>query len=244
MADLSILSMTLIGICAFLIGFTKTSVGGLGIIVVPLIAIAIPGPESTGFILPMLVVADVIAGSTYYRDCEWRIILKIFPITALGVIAGFFVMDWMPREVFNPVLGFIILFMMVVGLIVEKRPFSATGNSLLTWFVGCCAGISTMVANAAGPLMGIYLLQQGLSKTNFVGTRSIFFLLLNVYKLPFSSNLGFVNGVSLKLNLIYLPLILIGALVGAKVLKYINVSLFKFIVRAAACIASIKLITG
>lgn len=242
MNELSLGAILLIGISAFLIGFSKTSVGGLVIVVVPLAAIAVPGPASTGLILPMMIVADCIAVLSYHRTCDWRIILRIFPITAIGVVIGYQIMDLIPKELFGHILGLIILTMMTIGFIVEKKPISSLGSKVITWLTGIFAGISTMVANAAGPLMGIYLLQQGLAKSNFVGTRSMFFLLLNMYKLPFSSNLGLVTVSSLKVNLISLPVILAGALVGVKVLQYINISLFKKIVRLAAFVSAVKLI--
>jgi uncharacterized protein len=231
-----------IAISAFLVGFSKTSVGGLGIIVVPLIALAVPGPESTGLLLPMLVMADIIAVIAYHRSCEWALFRRIFPITAIGVGIGYLIMDRLPRDLFSSILGTIILAMLIVGWILENYPVSPGGNRIITWVVGISAGISTMVANAAGPLMGIYLIQQGLPKKEFVGTRSWYFLMLNVFKLPFSARLGFVTLSSLKINFYALPLILIGALIGVAVLKFINVTLFKWIVRTAATVSAIKLL--
>lgn len=244
MTDLSLMFLICIGVSAFLIGFSKTSVGGLVIVVVPLAAIAVPGPESTGLILPMMIAADFLAVVSYYQSCEWKIICRIFPITAIGVAIGYLIMGWLPREIFSPVLGILIIIMMVIGWIVEEKPVPPIGSRIITWFVGICAGISTMIANAAGPLMGIYLLQQGLPKANFIGTRSMFFLLLNLYKLPFSSHLGLVTPSSLKLNILFLPLIILGAYTGVKVLKYIKLSVFKQIVRIAALLSAAKLLFG
>jgi uncharacterized membrane protein YfcA len=241
---LSLASISCIAISALLVGFSKTSVGGLGILVVPLVAFAIPGPESTGLLLPMLVMADVMAVTAYHRTCEWSILIRIFPITALGVATGYLIMDLLPRDIFSQILGAIILIMLTAGYLIEKHPISPAGNRIITSVVGICAGISTMVANAAGPLMGIYLLQQGLSKNNFVGTRSWYFLVLNLFKLPFSTHLGLITFSSLKMNLYALPLIVFGALVGMVVLKFINIKLFKWIVRVAATGAAVKLLIG
>lgn len=238
---LSLVAISYIAFSALLIGFSKTSVGGLGILAVPLMAIAVPGPASTGLLLPILVMADAMAVIAYHRSCEWPVILRIFPITAIGVCIGYLIMDFLPHAIFSPILGTIILVMLTVSLILEKHPVSPTGNRIITWGVGICAGISTMVANAAGPLMGIYLLQQGLPKNNFVGTRACYFLMLNLFKLPFSAQLGFITLSSLKINLYASPLIVIGALIGVAVIKFINVSLFKWIVRIAATVSAIKL---
>jgi uncharacterized membrane protein YfcA len=237
-------SILVIALSAFLVGFSKTSVGGLVILVVPLIALAVPGPESTGLLLPMLAMADVLAVMAYHRSCEWTVFKRIFPITAIGVVIGYLIMDHLPHDIFGPILGALVLFLLAIGWILEKRPVSPTGNRIITWIVGISAGISTMVANAAGPLMGIYLLQQGLPKKNFVGTRSWYFLVLNLFKLPFSTHLGFVTASSLKINFFALPLIVIGALVGVVVLKFINVTLFKWIIRTVATVSAVKLLIG
>ncbi|MEJ2155729.1 MAG: sulfite exporter TauE/SafE family protein [Desulfobacteraceae bacterium] len=170
---LPLTSVISIAISAFLVGFSKTSVGSLGIVVVPLIALAVPGPESTGLLLPMLAMADVLAVIAYHRSCEWTVFRRIFPLTAIGVVIGYLIMDRLPRDIFGSILGALILFMLAVGWMLEKRPVSPTGNRIITWVVGICAGISTMVANAAGPLMGIYLLQQGLPQLVLPDAQSV-----------------------------------------------------------------------
>lgn len=244
MTTLSLASLFCLGFSALLIGFSKTSVGGLVILVVPLVALAVPGPESTGLLLPMMIAADIMAVVAYHRACEWSVFGRIFPVTAIGVVLGYLLMGQIPREIFSSILGTIILLMLIIGGLVEKRPISPAGNHRLTWVVGICAGISTMVANAAGPLMGIYLLQQGLPKNNFVGTRSWYFLMLNIFKLPFSSHLGFVTPASLKINLCALPLIVLGGFIGVVALNFIKVTYFKWIVRMAAMVSAMKLLMG
>jgi len=101
-----------------------------------------------------------------------------------------------------------------------------------------------MVANAAGPIFSIFMLQLGLKKTEFVGTRSMFFLLMNMIKIPFSASLGLITPATLTLNAAFLPVILIGAFVGYKVLKYINIRLFGLLIRIAVLAAAARLILG
>ncbi len=244
--ELSFESMGLLFTSAFLVGFSKTSVGGLGIIVVLLMALVFPGKSSPGVLLPMLVVADVFAVIFYRHDCQWKIIMKIFPLTAFGVVIGYFIVDMISQEVFHFTLGFIILSMLGLGILLEKIHVPSFQNpicnTIFTIIIGTLAGIATMLANAAGPLLAIYFLQLGLPKTTFVGTRSWYFLLLNLYKVPFSANLGLITWESLKWNLICLPVILLGAFAGLQFLKKINMVVFKWLIRGAALIVSMKLI--
>jgi len=116
------------------------------------------------------------------------------------------------------------------------------GGFFVTSVIGIMAGIATMIANAAGPIFGIYLLQMGLTKEEFVGTRSWFFLIINLFKLPFSAGLGLITVDTLKLDLMFVPVILLGAYIGFRVLKIINIKLFKRFIRAAVMIAAVRLI--
>jgi len=224
---------------AFLVGFTKTSVGGVGILAVLLMALAITGKGSPGVLLPMLVVADVFAVIYFRRHCNWGILLKLFPLAAVGVVLGYFAVDIVSVEVFEKVIGFTILFMLGFELLVPQRQ---NAPIFLTVLVGILAGFATMVANAAGPIFGVYLLQMGLPKKEFVGTRSWYFLIINVFKIPFSANLGLITVETLKLDLMFVPVIFVGAYLGYKFLGMLNMAAFKWLIRAAVLVSATKLL--
>ncbi len=240
--DLSYFAIGCVTLTALLVGFSKTSVGGVGILAVLLMAMAFPGKASPGVLLPMLIVADIFAVIYYRRDCNWSILTRILPMTAVGIFIGYLIVDLIPFEVFEKVIGFIILAMVVMGLVLERYKQSFAGSGLWTYLVGVVAGIVTMIANAAGPVFGVFLLQMGLTKASFVGTRSWYFLLLNIFKVPFSANLGLITVDTLKLNLMFIPVIFIGALLGVMFLKMINLTAFTWLIRITALIAAIRLI--
>lgn len=240
--DLTLVDYGTIVAAALIVGFTKTSVGGVGILAVLLMAMAIPGKASPGVLLPMLIVADIFAVIYYRRHSDWSILLKIFPATAVGIIIGYFIVDLIPQEVFEKAIGVIILAMVAMGFILERYKQTFATSGLWTQIVGTLAGIVTMIANAAGPVFGIYLLQMGLTKESFVGTRSWYFLLLNIFKVPFSINLGLITVDSLKLNLTMVPVIFIGAYLGFRFLQMINLNIFNWLIRITALVAAFRLI--
>jgi len=244
--DLSQPQYIYIGLAALIVGFTKTSVGGVGILAILLMALAFPGKASPGVILPMLLFADILAVMYYHRECQWNILFKIFPLTAVGVIIGYFTVDHIPTDIFEKVLGIIILAMLSLEFYLSKKNNQTSPKTSSSWLtisvIGIMAGIATMIANAAGPIFGIYLLQMGLTKKEFVGTRSWFFLILNIFKIPFSASLGLITVETLKLDLMFVPVILLGAFLGYKVLSLINIKVFKWFIRLAVLIASIRLI--
>jgi len=240
--DFTLIQYLTIGLAALIVGFTKTSVGGVGILAILLMAIAIPGKGSPGVLLPMLLLGDIFAVIYYHRECQWKILFKIFPLTAVGIVIGFLSVNAIPSDIFERVLGIIILTMLFLEIGMSYRGKKIEGGFFVTSVIGIMAGIATMIANAAGPIFGIYLLQMGLTKEEFVGTRSWFFLIINLFKLPFSAGLGLITVDTLKLDLMFVPVILLGAYIGFRVLKIINIKLFKRFIRAAVMIAAVRLI--
>ncbi|HBQ35948.1 MAG TPA: sulfite exporter TauE/SafE family protein [Rhodobacteraceae bacterium] len=231
-----------IGMAAFLVGFSKSSVGGIGILSVLLMALAIPGKSSPGVLLPMLVFADIMAILFYKRSCQWGLLMKLLPTAALGLAIGFIILHQLPDINFSRIIGWTILTMLALDVFMTNAVRQHMRGYVITSIAGLFAGVASLIANAAGPIFGIYLLQVGLSKSEFIGTRSWLFLIINMAKLPLLTQLGLITTQSLTLNLYFLPVILIGAIAGYKTLKYINISLFMWIIRGLALVAALRLI--
>jgi len=113
------------------------------------------------------------------------------------------------------------------------------------WFaptIGVLAGFTTLVANAAGPLMAVYMLAMRLPKMDFVGTGAVFFLLLNLFKVPFMLHLGLINGGSFSLNLWLAPLVVAGAWFGRKLVLKIDQRAFENIALVLSIVAGLRLL--
>jgi hypothetical protein len=112
-----------------------------------------------------------------------------------------------------------------------KSPQESPDAQRIHWIVGACfglvAGFATLVANAAGPLMAIYLVAMRLPKMEFVGTTAIFFALVNLFKLPFMINLGLVSLPSVVFDVCLFPAVLIGLLAGRWALMRIRQRVFE-----------------
>ena len=222
---------------------SKTSVAGIGVLSVLFMALAIPGKASAGVLLPMLIIADIFAVIYYRRSGQITILLKVLPPMLVGVVAGYFLMKSLPDANFERVIGVVILLMVSLDLLItsdikDKMRQSFTAAMLF----GVAAGAASMIANAAGPIMGLYMLQLGLTKKEFVGTQAWFFLIMNSLKVPFSAELGLITFSSLMLNLIMVPILLIGAFIGVKLLARLDLNIFQWFVRITAGVAALKLI--
>ncbi len=107
---------------------------------------------------------------------------------------------------------------------------------------GLLAGFTTLVANAAGSVMTIYLLAMRLPKLGFLGTNAVFFLLLNWFKVPFMVNLGLINHDSLWLNLKLAPVVVAGCLLGRYAAARMNQKIFENTAVGLTGLAATKLL--
>lgn len=242
---LSGLNWFIAAICALLIGLAKTGVPGMGILVVPLMASIMPPRESTGVILPMLVFADFFAVAYYRRHAVWPHVLRLMPWALAGIVIGAFAMNRITDTQLKPLMGAIVLVML--GLHYLRQRVTDHNTPIPTqWyfaaFLGLTAGITTMMANAAGPIMIIYLLAMRLPKNEFIGTGAWYFLILNCIKIPFSYQLGLITPGSLKFNLMLFPLVAIGAVAGIYLVKLIPQRAFNIAVQALAAIAALRML--
>ena len=245
MFDLDIIGWFVIALSAIMVGLTKTGIPGVGILVVPLMAGVLPARSSVGVLLGILILADLFAVGYYRRNAQWQHLVRLLPIAFMGIIAGYFALRAVSDEQLKPIIGIIVLAMLGFNYWRSKVRSEDAPIPTQWWFVvglGFLAGVTTMMANAAGPIMIIYLLAMKLPKIEFVGTSAWFFFVVNWLKVPFSAKLELMTVESLKLNLMMLPFITIGAVLGILVLKKIPQKAFNIIVQVLAAAAAIKLL--
>lgn len=228
---------------AFFVGVSKTGIAGLGMLFVVMFAQVLPAKEATGLVLPLLCFGDLIAVASYRQHTQWRFLWRLFPWTAAGVVGGYFALGRIGNREAQVMIGIIVL--ALLGLHLARRKKHVGEGEHGVWFaptIGVLAGFTTMVANAAGPLMAIYLLAMRLPKMEFVGTGAVFFMLINLFKVPFMVNLGMINRDSFTLNLWLAPAVFLGAWVGRKILVKIDQRLFENLALALSAVAGVKLL--
>ena len=243
--DYSFTQWLVLCICAACAGINKTGLPGVGIIVVPLIAAFFPAKTSTGLLLPLLAMADLFAVGYYHRHAKWSHIVKLLPPAIIGIAAGSLVVRCIADFQLAPVIGAIVLIMLVLNYLQDTKRenyFGVPQHWLFAVAMGFFAGLTTQLANAAGPVMIIYLLAMKLPKYEFVGTNAWFFLIINWLKIPVFVSEGRITIESVSADVIMLPLIAIGAFAGILILKNIPHKWFRLIVQLLAAAAAIKLL--
>lgn len=231
---------------AFITGLSKTGIAGLGVLPVALFANALPARESTGALLPLLICADFFGVAFFRKHADWSQLWKLFPWVLLGIFLGCFALGKFSDADAQRSIGGILIVM--VALHFWRRRQADDLSARLPhagWFValtGIVAGFATMTANAAGPLMLLYLMAVGLPKLALVGTGAWFFLLVNVGKVPFSLHLDLISAESLRLDALLLLPMVPGALLGPVLLKRINQSAFEIMVLVFTILAALRLL--
>ncbi len=230
---------------ALAVGVSKTGVSGLGILVAAIFAVILPARLASGFVLPMLIFGDMVAVLAYRKHADWGHVLRLFPWAIPGVVLGYFAMGRIDDQGARVLIGGIIAIMVCWQGYRRLAPKGAAEPGHATWLIallGVAAGFTTLVANAAGPIMTLYLLAVGLPKLEFVGTAAVFFCALNLFKVPFMVNLGLITIDSFAWNLALAPVVLAGTWVGKWLLKRISQRWFELIALGLSALAAVKLL--
>ena len=273
--------------CALLIGMAKTGIQGVVMMSVPLMAVAFGAKESTGVILPMLCMADVIAVVYYKRDVDLKCVLRLLPSAVAGLFVAVAVDSFIPARQFKHLMAFCIFIGLATMVLPEIRKFwrkrkarfggrgrgngeAAGGGSVAAvsreavresesvgkearpafmdkwWysvFFGVMGGFTTMIGNAAGGVMSVYLLSMRFDKLAFVGTNAWFFLIINYSKLPLQifawDN---ISAKTLLIDLTALPFIFFGAFVGIWLVKRIPERWYRLLIMAMTFVSTLVMV--
>ena len=232
---------------ALLVGVNKSGIPGLGMLPVILLAVAFdtaPG-FATGVMLLMICAGDIFAVSYYRKNADWKIVLRLLPYTMLGLALGFVTLRFLDRpEHLRILIGWIILLLAAVHLvrIAFFRHADVPSHWAFSAVVGLAAGFTTQVANAAGPVMALYLLSMKLPKDRYVGTCAWFFMIMNWTKLPVFCFEGRVTLAALRTVVPVLPLIVIGAVLGVLFVKRAPQKFFEAVVEVIVIVSAVKLL--
>ena len=234
---------------AGMIGVSKSGIPGVAIMTVAIFTNLLPAKAATGFVLPLLIIGDVFAVSTYRQHTQWRHVVRLFPWAAAGVIAGYFALRVINNSQAAVIIG-VILFLMLGLHILRNRKSGAellaheveAHARVLAPLAGIFAGITTMIANAAGPVMIIYLLAMRLPKLEFLGTGAVFFMAVNLFKVPLMAHLDMITQESLWIGLRVAPAVVAGSFIGRAVAGHIPQKLFERLALALTFLAAGKLI--
>ncbi|WP_286310223.1 sulfite exporter TauE/SafE family protein [Agromyces mangrovi Wang et al. 2018] len=242
--DLTALAWVLLAFSAFMVGVSKTALPGANTISIALFAAVLPARASTGALLLLLIVGDLLALWLYRRHADWGALLGLAPAVAVGIALGVLFLAvaddaWVRRVIA------VILLLVIAFTLWRRRRASAdtpTGGRVAAWSYGSLGGFTTMVANAGGPVMTMYFLASRFPVQAFLGTAAWFFAIVNLVKVPFSVGLGIITPATLLLDVVLVPAVLVGGFVGWNLMKRMPQRVFERIVIVLTVVGALYLL--
>lgn len=239
----------LLVVASLLLGFSKTAIGGIAMVSVAIFAAVLPARPSTGVVLLLFLIGDVIAVRAYTRFADWSILRRLAPYVAVGIAVGAVFLKLAGDAAVRRTIGAVLLVLVCVALVVkwQRRRVPADvdpepPSTALTVATAAGSGFTSMVANAGGSFLALYLLHVRLPVMVFLGTTAWFFFAVNLVKLPITLALGLVTVHTLQLVLILSPALIIGALVGRAVARRMSLAVFEWVVLAVTFAAALNLV--
>ena len=224
MGSLSLFNFALAAFCAFLLGISKSGLKGIAALIVTGFALVYDARNSTGVLMPLLLVGDVFAIIYYKRHVKWKYIAKLLPWMIAGVLMGVLGGKFISEDIFKYGMASIILFSVALMYYWEnKKDKTIPSHWTFASSMGILAGFTTMIGNLAGAFSNIYFLAMRLPKNTFIGTAAWLFFLINTFKLPFHIwSWETINEVSILKSIELVPFVIIGLFSGVFIVKKIK----------------------
>lgn len=242
---MAVTTMLLLASAALLIGFAKTSIGGVASIAIAIFAVVLPTRESTAAILLLLIVGDVVAVWHYRHDADLGLLKRLIPTVLPGLALGALFLAWVDDTTLRRSIGALLLVLAALQLLLSWRSPDTTlvaSSHSAALGTGVAAGFTTMTANAAGAVMTLYLVAQGVAKRRFLGTSAVFFFGVNLCKVPFSAGLGLFTAQILVRTVLLAPFVLLGTWVGLHTARRLSQTRFDQAVLAATVVSALALV--
>ena len=230
---------------AMLIGMSKTGVHGAGMLAVPLLASVFGGLRSSGIMLPMLCLADIMGVWYYHRHASWSHLKKLFPWAIVGTLLGTWIGGMIDDASFKMVMAIVILISVAVMIWLERDHQNDVPDiPAFAAFAGIAGGFTSMVGNLAGSVMAVYFLSMRLPKREFIGTTAWFFMVINWMKIPFHVFAWkSITWESFLLDLTMIPLIIAGGVIGILVVGKMKDQTYRWFIIAMTIVAAIVMLT-
>lgn len=235
-----------IGLAALYVGLVKGGLGPVpGALLVPLLSTQMPVTEAVALTLPLLLVGDWFALPVYWRKWDSRTVRLTVPAGIAGVLIGVLLLSVLPDLALRRVLGAIALLAVAYKLGSDLlTSLTYTARDWHGWAAGWGSGFMSALANAGAPPITAYLLLRGFSPVAFIATTVVFFLVMNLVKLPVFLAAGVLDTGQIVGMVWALPLIPAGVWLGKHFVERIDARKFEWFMLALLAWAGVSLLAG
>jgi uncharacterized membrane protein YfcA len=231
-------------LAVLIVGLSKSGLlGSVGLVGVPLLSLVMPARDAAGLLLPLLLVMDVIAVTTYRREVDWRILRIMVPGAMAGTLVGWALWTVVTDAMVTLFVGIItVLFVLDAWLPLRRKLEGLPPSRPWGTFWGGLAGFTSFISHTGGPPFQIYVLPQRLPPVLYAGTSAFFFAIVNVSKLIPYFFLGQLNLANLEHDLVLAPVAVGGVLLGVFLIRRIPVRVFYNIAYVLVFVLGLKMV--
>lgn len=204
---------SIVGVC--LLGVSKGGFFGLGVLALPLMSLFVPPLQAGAIILPTALAQDVVTVWHYRRNWSASNLKIMLPSMAVGIFLAWLMAASLSAAHIRLALGVIAtLFVLRHWLASRFERYAPRPNTFTGMLFGMVGGVTTMLANAGGPVWQMHLLPQKLDKLTYVGTVAMLFAVSNVIKIGAFGTLGFLTASNLLVGLALVPIAVVANYIG------------------------------
>ncbi len=225
-----------------IVGISKGGLGGgLGLIAVPLLAMAVPPTTAAAIMLPILCLMDLVGLWKFRGQGDARCLKVLLPAATLGIILGALSFRYLTDDHIRLIVGTIAI-TFTLNYYLRKSSQQPQAQSLGRGsFWGALSGFTSFSVHAGGAPLNIYLLPLRLDKQAYIGTTIVFFAAINYIKLIPYGMLGQFTTDLLITSAVLAVLAPVGVLTGAWLQHRINERAFYHLCYGFLMLAGLKL---
>lgn len=228
-----------------LVGLSKGGFTGLSVLAQPLLSLVMSPVQAAAIMLPVLIVQDVVSLYAYWRRWVRQELWRTLPAAVAGVVLGYLLAASVSDTAVVAAIG--VMSVMEAARHVLTRnssrpPAEAGPYAAALWSL--VAGLTSMIANAGGPPLMIYLLRRGprLTSQQFAATATAFFAVVNWVKVPFFLALGQITGANLATSGALLPVAILATAAGVRLVARVSQDRFRGAIYLILAIVGLKLV--
>lgn len=191
--------------------------GGLGVLAVPLMALAVSPVQAAAVLLPILCLMDLVGLWAYRGRWLWPELRLLIPASMVGIAVGTLLFGFMSAATVRIVVGVVAIVFTVhfyYSLRHGKEAALPHFPPSMGIAAGAAGGFTSFIAHSGGPPISMYLLRRPLDRTDFVATTVLLFAAINYVKLLPYAWLGQLSAGNLATSLVLAPLAPVGVYAG------------------------------
>jgi uncharacterized membrane protein YfcA len=228
---------------ALLVGLGKSGLGGgMGMLAVPLIALAVPVPQAAAIVLPLLTVGDLFGLAALIRERDRALLRVLLPSGLVGIVLGFLLFGVLSSQAMAGFVGAMTLAFLAQRLLFRPGEQTRIPARWVGVLAGLVSGLTSFAAHAGGPPISFYLLPMRLAPTVFAATGAVYFAAINLSKwLPYAW-LGLIDWTNMSTSLALAPVAALGVWIGVYLLRRIPTVWFYRLVSLGLLVTGLKLL--